>query len=441
MRVKYYAGLLLLYAAAACSPNEDLLISGPMLGYSHMREAAVWLQTKKEVNVQIKYFEEGGENNALWTEEFVTEKSKGYAATIILSELEPGSRYQYEVYLNGTKLEFNYPLVFQTQVLWQWRHDPPDIKFVIGSCAYINEEIYDRPNKPYGANYEIFDRIYDVKPDFMVWMGDNVYLREADWNSRSSIIKRYTHSRSLPQLQKLLASTHHYATWDDHDFGPNNSDRSWWIKDISKEVFELFWANPSYGIAGSEGITTYFQWGDLDFFLLDDRTFRVPEYRKTTEREILGDAQLQWLIDALTSSFAPFKFIVIGTQFLNPNPGGENHSQYPSEREKLLQLIEKEKIPGVIFLTGDVHRSEVTKLERFNNYALHEFTISPLTAGPSGRAYPNDARIDSTLVLDRNFGYFEVAGERKNRTLTCYCFNWEGKKQWSYTINENELKY
>ena len=52
-------------------------------------------------------------------------------------------------------------------------------------------------------------------PDFMLWLGDNTYLRESDWNSRTGFIKRYPHTRALSELQPLLASTHHYATWDD----------------------------------------------------------------------------------------------------------------------------------------------------------------------------------------------------------------------------------
>jgi alkaline phosphatase D len=74
----------------------------------------------------------------------------------------------------------------------------------------------------------------------MVWMGDNIYLREADWSAESSIFRRYTHTRSHPLLQKLLGSTHHYATWDDHDYGPNNSDRSLWNKKITTTPLNFF---------------------------------------------------------------------------------------------------------------------------------------------------------------------------------------------------------
>lgn len=441
MRTIVLAALLLLTAICISCTENKLLQSGPMLGYSQMREVAIWIQTTEEANVRIQYWQTGDENSKKsWTDEIKTSKNNAYACKLFATDLEPGLKYEYAVYIDGQKLEFDYPLEFQTQKLWQWRTDPPEIKFAIASCFYVNETQYDRPGKLYGGNYEILNVIYEKQPEFMVWMGDDIYLREVDWNARSSILKRYTHTRSLPELQPLLASTHHYATWDDHDFGPNNSDRSFWNKQTTLECFKLFWANPSFGINGTEGVTTYFQWGDLDFFLLDDRYFRSPENRETTNREILGEGQVEWLIDNLTSSNAPFKFVVIGTQFLNPNAGGENHSNYPKEREKILKMIEQEKISGVIFLTGDVHRSELTKLKRKNNYPLYEFTISPLIAGPSRKAYSNDARVEGTVVLDRSFGIFNVTGPRKDRTLTCKVFDWQGTERWAISINENELR-
>lgn len=433
--------ILVFVSLIGCTQHsEELLQSGPMLGYSQMREVMIWIQTKSSAAVRIQYWEKGNEETKYFTDEKVTNKNEAFTAKLIADKLEPGKQYNYKVYINNLPIDLGYPLEFQTQTLWQWRTDPPEIKFAIASCFYVNEEVYDRPGEPYGGNFEILDVLYDKHPEFMVWMGDNVYLREADWYSRSGILKRYTHTRSYPALQKLLASTHHYATWDDHDFGINNSDRSMWNKETTLEAFKLFWANPSFGVYGNPGVTTYFQWGDLDFFLMDDRYYRSPEHRtETTDREVLGEAQVEWLIDNLTTSYAPFKFVVIGTPFLNPNAGGENHATYPEERKKILDMIAVENIRGVIFLTGDVHRSELTKLERKNNYPLYEFTISPLTAGPS-RVYPNDARVEGTVVTDRSFGLFNVSGPRKDRTLTCQVFDWQGNERWSVSINENELR-
>lgn len=430
---------LLLFFFSLLNAQNELLQSGPMVGFSTMREVVLWVQTTEEATVYFEYWESDKPEDIYQSVEGLTDAYDAYTIQIVLDELEPGNTYNYRLFINDQPVSLPYKLEFETQELWQWRHDPPEIKFVIGSCLYINETEYDRPGNPYGGNYEILDHIYSKSPDFMVWMGDDVYLRESDWSARSSILKRYTHTRSTPKLQPLLGSTHHYATWDDHDYGPNNSDRSWWNKETTLEAFKLFWANPSYGVMGQEGVTTYFQWGDLDFYMMDDRYYRTPEHRTNIDREILGETQVKWLIDALTSSYAPFKFVVIGTQFLNPDAGGENHSMYPAERKKILDEIAAENIPGVIFLTGDVHRSEVTKIERQGTYPLYDITISPLTAGPS-REYPNAGRIQESLLLDRNFGYFEVTGPRKNRVLTLTIIDWQGKEHYSISINENELK-
>ena len=60
----------------------------------------------------------------------------------------------------------------------------------------------------------------------MLWLGDNIYTREVDFYSLSGYQKRYTHTRNIKEMQPLLSNTHHYAIWDDHDYGPNNTDRS-----------------------------------------------------------------------------------------------------------------------------------------------------------------------------------------------------------------------
>ena len=114
----------------------------------------------------------------------------------------------------------------------------------MGSGAYFNEARYDRSGNPYGDGYEIYSNMAKAGADFMIWLGDNIYLREPDWNSWSGIIHRYTHDRAIPELQEFLASTHHYAIWDDHDYGPNNSDRGYWNKNQTMEAFKIFWANP-----------------------------------------------------------------------------------------------------------------------------------------------------------------------------------------------------
>src|SRR5690606_17316042 len=119
------------------------------------------------------------------------------------------------------------------------------------------------------------------------------------------------------------------------------------------------------------------------FFLLDDRYHRTPN--RTPEdapRTILGEAQRQWLIDALTFSRAPIKLVALGGQLLNPVPVFETYSNVaPEERQLLLDEIARSGIEGVVVLSGDRHHSELMRMEREGAYPLYEFTSSPLTAG------------------------------------------------------------
>ncbi len=415
-----------------------------MLGYAQLREVAIWIQTTAPAQVFIEYADTVAPKRKYRTPPLETRAEAAHTATFRIGPLEPGRVYAYTVYVNGEAVKLPYPTYFRTLPQWRWRSAPPDFRFVIGSCAYINDSLYDRPGTPYGGEYEIFTAIAAQKPDFMLWLGDNVYLREADWNSRSGILYRYTHTRSLPQLQRLWAVCPHYAIWDDHDFGPNDSDRGFWARNLTREAFSLFWANPSYGVPSApEGITSFFEWGDADFFLLDGRTYRAPNKRITGTRTLFGEAQLEWLIDALKSSRATFKFVASGSQILSTSEGFENLITFPAEREHLLKRIEEEGISGVIFLTGDRHFSEISVLTLPNGQKVYDITASPLTASPFREAATRDRnslRIPSTLTVQRNFLVLSVSGPERERKLQVSAYDAQGNLLWEHTIEARELR-
>jgi alkaline phosphatase D len=411
------------------------LKSGPMLGYSEMREVIVWLQTTAKGKIQLNYWDQILPNQIFRSEIVETDISTAFTAKIILSLLEPGKKYGYQVLLNEKPLLFPHPLEFQTQSLWQWRTDPPAFSIALGSCAYINDTPYDRPGKPYGSNYHIFESILAKKPDAMLWLGDNTYLRETDWNSRSGILYRYTHTRSTPELQGLLGSVHHYAIWDDHDFGPDNSDRGFIHKEATLEAFRLFWGNPTSGLPEQDGITSQFQWADIDFFLLDNRFSRAPDERKTGERTQFGKAQIEWLLDALKTSKAPFKMVATGGQFLSASAIAENHIKlYPEEREYLIKRIEEEGLTNIIFLTGDRHLTELTELKLRNGKFIYDLTVSPLTSGVNTNPDVNVLRVPGTLVTEHNFGLLTFSGKRLERKLTIKIFDALGNEKWKKEI-------
>jgi alkaline phosphatase D len=434
--------LVLFFFFLLCLPDAFAqLQSGPMVGYSDMQEVMLWVQTQKPATVRIDYWEDTSPNNKKSTAEVRTEPLTAYVARLFAGPLKPGKKYEYEVYVDGKKISLKHPLRFQSQALWQHRTDPPPFRFAIGSCTYVGEEGYDRPGRPYGGQYGIFKAIQDKKPDFMVWGGDNVYYREPDWNTRSGMLHRYTHTRSLPEMQPLLGSTHNYAIWDDHDYGPNDSDRSYWLKQTAGEVFRLFWGNPNYIFDGP--CTGTFFWNDAQFFLLDDRWFRAPNELTTEPRDYFGDAQIQWLLDALANSRATFKFIVTGGQVVNAAEVFENYSNYSTERSRFLQALDAAHVPGVVFLTGDRHSTALHILKRPKTYPLYDFTISPLTSGaatPLRVEYAVGTMDSSTVVTERNFATFDITGPLNNRKLTVMVFDVQGKELWRRELLATDLE-
>lgn len=408
--------------------------SGPMIGHVSMRSAQLWIQTNHEADVQVRYAPVGSDVEVS-TPVQRTHQESAFTAHVNLDGLEPGTSYSVSFVVDGEPLVESVEVT--TQVLWDYRMDPPAFKFVTGSCAYINEEAYDRPGRPYGGGYEIFESMAAEAPDMMLWLGDNIYLREVDFQSYSGFLHRYTHTRSTPEMANLLKACPNYAIWDDHDFGPNDSDGSWVHADWSRESFKTFWSNPSYGLPEAPRcISTAFRFVDMEFFLLDNRTYRVNHYNKTNDPQVLGQDQIDWLIQALRKSRAPYKFVVVGGQVLSDAAVYENVAQFPSERQQILERLEAEDIRGVVFLSGDRHTTELSELTMANGRKVYDLTVSPLTSGPGhARDEPNTLRVEGTYVEQRNYAVLSFAGPRKNRTCTIEVKGTDGTSLWKRDLD------
>lgn len=433
--------VLAAFAASGLSVQAADLVAGPMPGHSAMRAVKIWAQADEPASIALRFWPAGDERQARVTPEVAAEATRAFTVEIDVTDLAPGTEYAYRVVIDGEPVEPKFEQRFQTQPLWQWRSDPPAFSFALGSCAYVNQPEYDRPGRPYGAAYQVFDAIAEKRPDFMLWLGDNVYYREADWHSVSAMYARYGHTRQLPELQRLLAGTHHYATWDDHDYGPNDSDSSYRLREQALRIFEAFWPNPEFDSTAG-GVTHYFEWHDAAFFMLDNRYFRRANDRVTGERTVLGREQVEWLVDALKASSAAFKFVVMGGQFLNSAETGENYVNLaPGERREILDLIDAEDIPGVLFLSGDRHHSVLMKKENGVDYPLYEWTVSPLTAGPSSpRAGEDQYRVEGSLWVQRGFGLAEISGPRNDRVLRLGLHDSDGERVWTTEIFQRDLR-
>jgi alkaline phosphatase D len=425
--------IFLLALTLNISSQSSLLKSGPMVGYSAMREVAVWVQTNKEAKVKMAYWPKGANKNIKFTNEVNTVEQSAFTSHLVASLLEPSTTYFYQIFINGKPITLPYECKFQTQTLWKWRADPPDFSFMIGSCFYINETTYDRPGTPYGNATDIFISMQKDSAQFMIWLGDNNYLREVDWDSRSGVFHRYSHSRNIKNMQPFLANKHHYAIWDDHDYGPNDSDRSYYGKQWTNEAFKAFWANPIYGLGDEKTITSAFTWSDADFFLMDNRTNRTPQSKSG---QIYGQAQLTWLVEALRSSPARYKFVCTGGQFLNDAPVYENHVIFAQERQALLDSIDKYKIKNVVFLTGDRHFSEISTLTTPGGTKIHDITSSPVTSGfRTAPNEPNHNRVAGSHFAENSYAVLSIAGKGNDRKVKVDFKDKMGKVIYSYMLD------
>jgi alkaline phosphatase D len=114
----------------------------------------------------------------------------------------------------------------------------------------------------------------------------------------------------------------------------------------------------------------------------------------------------------------------------------ENFAQFPEERDWLLSELDRLKIRGVVFLTGDRHNSELTSFQLPNGNWVYDLTVSPLTASSYDHSdEPNSLRVPSTMVGQRNYGFIEITGPRKERKLRMKVKDADGITLWTRRIN------
>lgn len=429
--------------------QKSTILAGPMLGYMEHKETVIWLQTQcaKKVSLQYWLSTDNSKNASTLTKNINNCEITNHH--FVIGNLAMGKTYNYRILLDDKPVNFPYTLSFKTKPLWEWRTNAPDFNFLVGSCLYVNDSAYDRPGKPYGQGTEILLKMNEKQSDFMLWLGDNTYTREADYGSVSGLHYRYQHTRADRNLQPFLASRNHYATWDDHDFGSNDACKTYPLKETTLGLFKSYWANKTYG-ENNQGVYSMFSFSDADFFMLDDRYFRDYQFLNDSlnpDKTQLGEQQIQWLFNNLVYSRAPFKFIAIGGQFLNENTDKESYNFYKKERERIINFIIVNKISGVIFLTGDRHHTELiknTNVEPKLGYALYDLTSSAISSRASDLSksseFNNPMRVANTLVMENNFCNISINGARGKRALTMQCFDKNGNLKWEHKLSEDELR-
>lgn len=299
----------------------------------------------------------------------------------------------------------------------QAAEERPLSRIALGSCA--------RQNQP----QPIWDPIVAAKPDLFLFLGDNIY---GDSNDMKVLQSKYDQLAEKPGFKKLRATCPILATWDDHDFGADDAGEEYPMKIESQKLFLNFFNEPADSPRRQrEGIYDAKVFGpvgqQVQIILLDTRYFRGPLKPKPrvqgkgtrylpnpdTTITLLGNAQWKWLEEQLHVP-AEVRIIASSIQVVSEEHDSEKWMNLPHERERLYQLICDTHANGVLFVSGDVHRGEISEMDGGVGYPLYDLTASGLThtAGVKFGDWPNRHRI-GTLDWTTSFGVIEFEWNHK----------------------------
>lgn len=290
---------------------------------------------------------------------FAAEGHGRVAAQMLVTGLEPGTRYTYAI--DGT-----------TNDDWWFQTRPrPDhsTRLVFASCADEDD-----------ASGRVWDRIAQSDTDGLVLLGDTPYIDSTDLETQR---RRYREFAAFPPFARLAAHTPVYSTWDDHDFGRNDVDGRLPGKANSRQAFTEHRPNPSFGESG-EGIYTSFRMGPVEVFVLDTRWFARTS-GGADDPTLLGAAQWSWLERGLATSTAPFRILTCGMIFNEATrPGKTDHwGMYAKEYDRLLGVLERTGSEGVLLVSGDIHWSRV--IEHDTQARLGRNLVEIITSPVHGR--------------------------------------------------------
>lgn len=309
-------------------------------------------------------------------------------------------------------------------------HDLSRIAF--GSCL----------KKPSGA--EILEKIVAYKPDLFVWLGDNIYVDTMYKKERFDEL--YGQLGKNPRFQKLQKTCPQLAIWDDHDYGNNNFDKSYPLKNESKAAFGKFWKVPKdSAFWDREGIYRAVEFGKpgrrVQMIMLDGRWF-LDKKNEQAKDSYLGKEQWAWLEEVLKRP-AEIRVICSGVQVIKVNTVSkmwEMWGHHPSEKQRLFDLIESTKANGVLFLSGDMHFGELYQTTE-TSYPLYDLTSSGLDQKYSriGRIKPNSKKIGKSLIKSLNFGGIII--DWKKSLLHLELLNGEGELHLRHSVPFAELQH
>lgn len=398
---------------------------GPMIGNISSHGASIWLRTIQPSRVEVKVFIDGIEKS--FGPFYSTDKTD-LSAVVQIDGLQPATNYPCHVLINGKPLDSPCPISITTG---PEENSPSKVRIAFGTC----------PHRWGLGNQKLMDQIRDRKPLALLLGGDIAVqdrLNHAGLHRADYLLRDF-----YPAWQSLVASIPVYATWDDHDYFGNDlsgipdgfTARD---KETVWEVFRYAWNNPSYGF-GDNGKGIFFRTriGSADIIMLDNRYFRTG--KKGT---FLGKEQMEWLEKQLLDCKGPFIILSCGTMWSDyVSNGKDSWGTYdPEGREAILNLIKKNKIKGVLLISGDRHGARGFRIPRPSGYSFYEFEAASL-GGRRGPAVTKSEWKTQLYGIEGKyaFGEFAIDATLEDPKVTFRLIQDDGTTLYQLTLKRSQL--
>ena len=234
-----------------------------------------------------------------------------------------------------------------------------------------------------------------LRPDWIFLIGDTVYsdkfvgFYEGPADPKT-MFERYVETRNELTIYRQIELIPVLASWDDHDYGKNDGDRTFRFKVEAKKIFDAFF--PKLKIENwydvGPGVSSRLNFAGQDIFLLDDRSFRSPNRWPGTPKDPqthFGKEQEKWLFDSIAKDKKP-SWIISGDQFFGGYSPYESYQG--SHSDSFLQFVKKFKKVKIPFwlISGDRHMMELMQIEE-EQFGFKTLELS--TSGIHAKVFPS----------------------------------------------------
>jgi alkaline phosphatase/alkaline phosphatase D len=363
-----------------------------------------------------------------------------------VSGLGAGTRYYYRLEFGRSKdhTEVGPRRTFKT-------HDGPEVSgevsfVVVTGMNYAPfHVVYQGEDRQLG--YPALVTIRDMKPDFFVATGDNVYydipalgehipeqFRQPAATTEATMRKKWHEQLVQPRYVELFSEVPSYWEKDDHDYRYNDCDNTSPEEPPTPELGQRIFLEQVPVVDPSEEdprtYRTHRVNEGLQIWLTESRDYRSPMMMESgPDKTLWGVEQREWLKQTLLESDATFKVLINPNPMIGPddwakmgpsNPGDDdlkrdNHSNpagYQYERDEFFAwLLANDMLAKGFFLVcGDRH----WQYHSISPEGIEEFSCGALVDAnsrlgrPPGDPESNDpeAKIRQPYTQDEASGGF-----------------------------------